>query len=749
MSVLASCMLVSWSVLAAEQLPAVSVKPVLGVPTFVVGDQPFTTPCFETYVPQQRYFEQFAKAGVKLFSFNTNVAACDYGHSKPTWLAADQWDYSDFDERMERVLAANPDALVMPRVNLGTPRWWLDAHPDEMELLNDGSALYKDPNRNPTLPKDRAFPSLASAQWRQDMAVAIERFLEHIQSKGYEKRIFGYFLAGLDTEEWYHWSSGSDQLAGYSVATRAAFRDWLRKKYGSDDALQKSWNRSDVMLASVKTPAYDERFDTKDGTLRDPAKKMNVIDWYLFYNDLVPETVDYFAKVFRDKTQGAKALGAFYGYMYEFRGDPEYGHNALSRYNASKNLDFIFVTASYGEREFAAGGDYSRSPAYSVQLHGKLWYHDNDVVSYLAPQVMKKAGMNEENGWNQSLEHHLKVLGYTQSPEQTQWMYRRSLGFSICNGAYESYFDLHGGYYDSPELMEEVTRLNRVAEVAKRYPRTSNSEILVLSDEASCSYSTFRSELLASALAETQFRFIKVGAPMDHVLMSDLDLLDTTRYKLVIFLNCYHMSEADRANIKNKILNNGRHVLWCYAPGYFKGNTQSAEAMQQIAGLHIVPPAAGAPAGPLQIALKDGVLGLGASVVGPSRPVAQPVYVDDPQAETLGVAPGTEKATFARRDMGGWTSYYTVSADMPPAVYRALARKAGVHVYNDRDDSFYANSAFACIHANGAGERTIRFPWACDIYDMVREEYLATNADHLTYTFQNGETLILRWKTRL
>mgnify|MGYP000972460610 CR=1 FL=1 len=34
--------------------PVVDVRPVMSVPTFTVGDKPFVTPCFETYVPEQK-----------------------------------------------------------------------------------------------------------------------------------------------------------------------------------------------------------------------------------------------------------------------------------------------------------------------------------------------------------------------------------------------------------------------------------------------------------------------------------------------------------------------------------------------------------------------------------------------------------------------------------------------------------------------------------------------------------------------
>lgn len=169
----------------------------------------------------------------------------------------------------------------------------------------------------------------------------------------------------------------------------------------------------------------------------------------------------------------------------------------------------------------ATGGDYARSPAWSVRLHGKLWYHDNDVVSFLAPQVLGRVGISDGEREERSVRHHLTVLGYTPTVEQTRWMYRRSMGFALASGAYESYFDLHGGYYDHPELMAEVERLNRLAARSARWDRRSSAQVLVVADEASCSYASFRSELLGQALRDTQPRLIKIGAPADHILLGD------------------------------------------------------------------------------------------------------------------------------------------------------------------------------------------------------------------------------------
>jgi hypothetical protein len=140
------------ALLADESVTAASatVTPIDGVPKLVVGDEPIRTATFETYAPRQRYYEQFADADSEVFSFSTNAAACDYGHSNVTWVDESTWDYSQFEQRAAMVLAARPDALLLPRVNLGTPRWWLDKNPDELEHFDDDSTVPT--GDHPTLP---------------------------------------------------------------------------------------------------------------------------------------------------------------------------------------------------------------------------------------------------------------------------------------------------------------------------------------------------------------------------------------------------------------------------------------------------------------------------------------------------------------------------------------------------------------------------------------------------------------------
>ena len=333
-----------------------------------------------------------------------------------------------------------------------------------------------------------------------------------------------------------------------------AFRSWLRRKYGHDQQLQVAWHDPKIDLASVRIPSQKERVGDNQAAFRDPQREMPVIDFYRFYNELIPDTIDCFLGVTKRASQRRRVVGTFYGYQYEFSGNPEFGHNALGRLLESPNLDFMMVTASYLQRDLGSGSDYMRSPMTSVAACGKLWYHDNDTVGHVffarQPKPLSEKVLAEG-----------RLLGATEDAQQTIWKHRRAAGFVLGHGVFESFFDLHGGYYDDPAILDEVGRLNRLMDAAKHDDRSSVAEVLVVSDEIACDYASFNSRLLDELLLQTQVPLTKMGTPFDAILLEHLHRVDMSPYKLVIFLNAFLLTEAQLELIHNRVMCDGRTVF--------------------------------------------------------------------------------------------------------------------------------------------------------------------------------------------
>ncbi|MBX9652364.1 beta-galactosidase [bacterium] len=714
-----------------------------GRPHFFIDGQPFSQPVFETYVPSTKYFQQFADAGTKVFGFSVNLGP---GFGPEVWRGPDNFDFTKFDEVAHRILDVQPAALLMPRIYVTTPSWWVDGHSNECQRFFDGTTKYSDGVGHGR--DQKAFPSLASVQWREETAQALQQLISHTLTSDYRDHIFGYVITGLMSEEWYHWSIHTGQLSDYSVHAVKAFQQWLRNKYESSEALQESWNQKDLSFEAVTIPSPEVRQQGRDRTFRNPRSEMSVIDWYLFYNDLVPDTMEVFLRAAKNASGGTKVVGAFYCYMFEFGGDPEYGHNALSRLLRSPNLDFVAVTASYFDRHLGRGADYARSPITSVARHGKLWYHDNDTVSFRYDEINKSRTDREV------VERYRKELGVTESPQESIWQYQRSAGFVLGQGIYQSFFDLHGGYFDDPQLMKEVERLNRALERSANHDTSSVAEILVISDEVSCSYATFESPFLQQSLQPAQVQFTKIGAPHDSILVDDLGDADLDRYKFVIFLNCFHLSAKQRQQIERDVLRKGRTVLWCYATGLFENNNESINRLRSLTRFHLAShPARGRVQALLELSDEARSLFEVANSQSPpmnESPVGHPhiwldlLAVEDPTAIPLGRLAGNKDVAFAMKALDDWTSVYTLNPVLPASILAGLARRAGVHLYSDRNDTLYASRQYLTINADGKGVRDISFPRPVTLIDPFTDELISRRTKQIHRPMLDKETWIVR-----
>jgi len=708
-----------------------------GVPTFVINGAPHTGVCYSTYDVSPESFgrrvRQFAEAGCDIVNFVVEISG--YGFSPPMWVGPDEWDFAPLEDRVRIVLAAAPNAYLLPRVYIGEPEWWREANPEELMVLDNGATDFGE--KLFAMPRSGGFASLASRKWRADMSHALEVVIDHIERSPYADRVIGYQISGQKTEEWYHFSMNCDRLGDYGAPMQAAFQQWLRERYANDDGLRAAWHRDGMTLASAEIPSRSERVGDRSRTFRDPSVDMNVIDFHRFWSDIMADTIDHFASVVKRRTHGSKVVGAFYAYTFEFAElGEDAGHLAVGRLLRSPSIDFLMAPSSYFDRNLP-GKPYFRAPVASFVHHGKLFWNDFDQVSFKYYDKLKD---------DPNLATWEYQMGLTKTPEEFVWMCRREIGMTLAAGVQTAHFDIHGGYYEDPLIMAGVSRLREVRERALQMgERGSCAQILLVADEDSPHFARFRypadtpadllRRLLSDQVAEMDF-----VAPYDTALLSDLATMDLSRCRLVVMLDALKLDAEQRHLLDTRLKRDGRTVVWLYAPGYTDGERCDTGLIEQVTGIRMkhAPRGDGGQAG---------YIGAYAGYAEPEPLMREELFaVSDPRAQPLAVRVGDRTTVvMARRRFGEWTSVFAAFAPVRAAVMKDIARHAGVHIYDDDPaHAVFANRHFItiCADANG-GPARIGLPRASDVTDTATGAAVCRNASAFTLDLRPKEVRLL------
>jgi hypothetical protein len=687
-----------------------------GVPTLFINGQPHSGMSYMTYRPNGKYFGQFGQLGVHLYSFSATPSEAAYNLAKTCWTAPEHFDYSGFEERVKMLLDADPDAYFFPRLYLSSPRWWDEKHPDDLVTFDPG-----DGHPQPFFhsPADKRVPSWASEAWRRDTVTALRRFIEHVQHSPYADRVVGYHLASGTTEEWMMWGGNEGKWVDFSPVNVARFRGWLKEKYRTADALQSAWVDPAVTFDTATIPSKRQREATQFATLRDPQSECRVIDFYDYNAQLVADTIACFAKVVKESTRRKSLVGVFYGYVLQLCGEHRQqnaGHTALQAVWSCPDVDFVTSPTSYAFRTPGTGYSHFMSLTGSVKLHGKLWFDENDIRTWLLKGKP------------------LRSWGQTESYEETRGQLQREFANVLCQAVGQWWFDMGGGWYDDPRILADIGAMNRIAEASLAWDRAPADEIAVMVDDRSLHLMQVANRLSRPLLLEQLPELGRLGAPVGFYALDDLERLAPR--KMYVFLNAFAPSDAARRAIE-RLKSQGRVLVWLYAPGVYREGRLDLAGMEALTGVHIAKDPRPAK---LEVQTDSGTYGA-------NFDVAPVFFADDSRATVLGrLADG--RAGLVRRDLGGWTTVYSSAPKLPATLLRELATRAGVHRYLPKPqphDVIYANRSLLALCVSEPGPRCVTLPRDCDVFDLFEgSKPIATATRAFTVTFARNQTKLFR-----
>lgn len=535
------------------------------------------------YAYYRRTHDAFRDAGVK---HHTTIL-----HSG--WVGDGTYDYSLTDEVLGALLEGNPDLLYLPRVKLNAPMGWCKTHPrdvcvyacgptdeagiralvdtPEQDILgfdapgyavNGGNGVYRDDR--PNFGGRVALQSFSSAAWKRDAAEALRRLLRHLKSGPYAGQILGCHVAfGMcgETALWGAWGERQTLRRGdYGIGHREEFLRFAAEKYGGLDEACRAWG---IPSPEAFEPPAPRELEGKKSSLRelffDRKRNLLCADWEEFNSACDAEAVAYFCRVVKEELGPDAVAGAFYGYSY-LPYAANVGHLAPDRLLNDPNVDFLASPKGY-YRCLAGdpGGEQGASQSYNRRL---VW-------------------LDEIDNWT----HLDRRPGAAATPLESETILTRECVKNLTCAQGFWWMDLGEGWFDTPELMALISRMSALETRVSRRKHESVSQILIVTDTEAPKAMSLSYGLSCGLLHELQSECRLVGAPADSYRLKDLEELDLSGYRLIVFTNCFRFDGGVWERVRARIPAEAS-LVFNYVPGILKPDFDLAH-VREVTGFSV------------------------------------------------------------------------------------------------------------------------------------------------------------------
>ena len=655
----------------------------------------------------QRNIANFARQGITMVTADTGLHL--------GWHRTTDYETAPMIAEVEGVLEANPDALILLRLHLNPPYWWMREHPEECVLYNgepgidDGDQLRLIRNDH----RKHIRVSLASELWMKEAGEKLEQFCRECADTEAGRHVMGIQVACGVNGEWHQW--GEDT----GPAMEKRFRRYLKETYGTDEALQKAWGDDTVTLETAHfCPTVSRPGD--DGIFRDPVLARDTMDAQRCIQISVPEAILYFCRIVKACWPRPILAGSFYGYYLGTGGAnaPIGGHLFPEMLFAHKEaVDMLCGPFPYMQNRRANGTPMSRGLMESQRLNHTLWLTEMDQHPIGCQQFF---GFDPAY-WDETVSVLRRNVLLPQLGGMGLWYYDHRIvpGAMKLDGypATEDSIFLKKGWWEHPDLLKEIRALYKLSEKHMEKPFQPAADVLVVYDSKAAFAITrpIPGEYpLHDALGHS-------GAAYDCIYLSDLDKAEMARYRCVIFPNAVCLSPEQRKEILR--LTEGKHVIWLYAPGYSDGRTLSPDQIRELTGLSVekTQTAHGyttlSPLPESDMTWEEDLTPLFAVADESAQPLAR--YTDS-------------GAVCAARKGNTW---YFAAPFIGTDVLRFILAQAGAHLYCVSNDVVLADGAWVALNTASGGEKKLTLKngreIACTLKPMTTAVFDAESGERL------------------
>jgi hypothetical protein len=659
-----------------------------------------------------------------------------------------------------------PDTRFWVRCMSLPPKRWIEKFPDDLQL-NAYGKRYPD-------------PCLASDRYDDQVGRFMENLVRQCERQPWGDRVIGYLV--------YPVGEGTSLLTceGFlfdqSPVMQQGFRAFLRRRYGTDAALQAAWGRPEVTLDDARVPhdaEYRERGRARFQALPEAGQALAFAARRLHWPD--PRTTvaerDY-CWYMRERTERnfrtlccavkraaphkLAGLDAFKQSMLGWplpcmrHGDfetfnaamhPLSGAFDLARLLDMPELDAVATPHQYSKRGMGFGYE-GEGIGDSVVLHGKLMLMEEDQRTFC--------------------EHEGHKYDYLADAREARAGFWRNFASALTRGYLTYPMDVcRPSYFMDDGIQAILKRRREVQEAALGQEHRDAPAVVMLLADTDTLHEDFRIDYQNLAVLHQQmYGLVRCGAPTRTCLFDDLARDDFPEpHRLFLLPNLFLHTPERLALLREKLFRNGNVVIFGPATGITDGTRLSGESARALTGI------------PLELVHKEMprwvsidrfdhpvTAGLSRRIdYGDSYPYG-PLLVPQPHPDVRRLGgirwpsalsgAGLVIREFGRgaagngtpgpRGPGDYAVVFTAAVPLPPELLRAFAAYSGTHVYSDSDDDLvFADERILGIHSTRPGRRTFRLPRATAVWDLVANRRVREHTDTLTLCIDPPQTRLL------
>jgi len=688
----------------AGSLPGARVEMVGGTPNFVVAGKPQPLTAFnDGGVVYKPVLQQMGECGMRLYLIK--------------WRTPEPGDregaYRDLERDLARMVSAVPDCYVIIRLLTRESRWFARTFPSDLQCYSDGTSKWlRESYGSPYL------HSWASDAWTAATAGEIVRAINRLRCSRYCRHLAGIQVCAGNTYEWWYYNYPGKSW-DYGPAFQMAFRKWAERKYRTIDRLNRAWRTDLAGFGAIELPRPSEKHALNQYQYLDPETQRKVVDYWQCFHEALTDDAIYFTRAVKAASGGRLLAGLeMEGACMAAIQNGKYLTKILQR---TPSVDFRSAPSVYLNRAPGGCGPL-RIESASMVLAGKVWFNENDFRTHMT--ATRNVYYNEGN----------------DSAVKSAAVLERLFGQLLITGGHGYWSENEFGNFADPLIHDVFRRAQRASYTALGLDRNSVAEIALVYDEETALIRDWNHHhshdlLRYSALART-------GAPYDFLELDDLLAMERIPYKLCIFAGTGCLDAKERDSIRRKIARDGRVLVWFGVPGLVNPDlspTTSEDYASNLVGMKLR--WHGFTQDPIRLTEEgQGILKTGEDFVfdatRPEIPGKQHrydkykkyIYYNFFEALDPDVKLGLFKkggCGFGLKRMAVHTSVYVSASNMSEEVLRCLARLAGVHIYGDSGDVFFADSRLIMIHTRSPGRKRFALRREAFVWDLLAEKEVA------------------------